>query len=87
MLDRVDGDWLLETLGGLVAIPSWQGRERGAQEYVATVMDGLGMDVDIWEIDETRLARHRTTRPRSSGGIRWVWSGGPAGGTADAPSS
>lgn len=58
VLGAIDESWLLETLSGLIAIPSWQGRERGAQEYVATVMDGLGMDVDIWEIDETRLARH-----------------------------
>ncbi|MDE2751405.1 MAG: ArgE/DapE family deacylase [Gemmatimonadota bacterium] len=58
MLDRVDGDWLLETLGGLVAVPSWQGRERPAQEYVAEVLDGLGMKLDVWEIDEAELSRH-----------------------------
>ena len=58
VLGAIDEAWLLGTLADLVAIPSWGGRERGAQEYVATVMDGLGMDVDMWEIDEAELARH-----------------------------
>ena len=54
----IDEAWLLETLAGLVAIPSWKGDERGAQEYVAEVMDGLGLDVDVWEIDEAEVGRH-----------------------------
>ncbi|MCY3678484.1 MAG: ArgE/DapE family deacylase [Gemmatimonadetes bacterium] len=54
----IDEAWLLETLAGLVAIPSWKGDERAAQEYVAAVMDGLGMDLDVWEIDEAELSRH-----------------------------
>ena len=58
MVAAVDESWLLETLAGLVAIPSWQGRERPAQEYMAAVMSGLGMDLDVWEIDEAELRRH-----------------------------
>lgn len=58
VLAAVDECWLLETLAGLVAIPSWEGRERPAQEYVAAVMAGLGMDLDVWEIDEAELRRH-----------------------------
>lgn len=58
VLAAIDESRLLGTLAGLVAIPSWGGRERRAQEYVAEVMAGLGMDVDVWEIDETGLARH-----------------------------
>ena len=54
----VDADWLLETLAGLVAIPSWQGRERPAQEYMADVLDGMGLELDVWEIDEAELSRH-----------------------------
>ena len=54
----VDDSWLLETLAGLVAIPSWQGRERPAQEYMAAAMAALGMDLDVWEIDEAELRRH-----------------------------
>ncbi len=58
VLAAVDESWLLETLAGLVAIPSWKGDETPAQEYVAAVMDGLGLDVDVWEIDEAALSSH-----------------------------
>lgn len=58
VLAAVDESWLLDTLAGLVAIPSWQGRERPAQEYMAAVMAGLGMELDVWEIDEADLRRH-----------------------------
>ena len=58
VLDTVDENWLLETLAGLVAIPSWQGRERPAQEYMADVFAGLGLELDVWEIDEAELSRH-----------------------------
>lgn len=57
-LSLVDEDWLLATLAGLVAIPSWDGRERPAQEYVADVLAQLGLDLDVWEIDEAALSRH-----------------------------
>ena len=58
VLAAVDEAWLLDTLAGLVAIPSWEGRERPAQEYMAAAMAGLGMDLDVWEIDEAELRRH-----------------------------
>ena len=58
VLGAIDESWLLETLAGLVAIPSWGGRERRAQEYMAAMMNELGMDVDVWEIDEAALGRH-----------------------------
>ena len=57
-LAAIDESWLLEVLAGLVAIPSWRGDERGAQEYMAAVMHGLGLDLDVWEIDEAELSRH-----------------------------
>lgn len=58
VLAAVDESWLLDTLAGLVAIPSWEGGERPAQEYMAAVMGSLGMDLDVWEIDEAELSRH-----------------------------
>ena len=58
VVDAVDERWLLETLNKLVSIPSWNGRERPAQEYVAGVMGGLGLDLDVWEIDEAQVGRH-----------------------------
>ena len=57
-MDCVDEQWLLETLKGLVAIPSWRGRERPAQEYMADVLSGMGLELDVWEIDEAELSRH-----------------------------
>lgn len=85
VLGAIDESWLLETLAGLIAIPSWDGRERRAQEYMATAMSDLGMDVDIWEIDEAALAGHpdyATEIERSDplgvvGRARWG-EGGPA---------
>ena len=57
-LAAVDESWLLDVLAGLVAVPSWQGRERAAQEYMAAAMDGLGMGLDVWEIDEAEVSGH-----------------------------
>ena len=82
----IDEAWLLETLAGLVAIPSWKGDERVAQEYVAAVMDGLGMDLDVWEIDEAELSRHadyatELERERPLGVVgRMDWGGGAGSG-------
>ena len=58
VLEAVDEQWLLGTLEELVAIPSWQGRERAAQEHMAGVLGELGLDLDVWEIDEAELRRH-----------------------------
>ena len=58
VLEAVDEQWLLGTLEKLVAIPSWQGREQAAQEHVAGVLGELGLDLDVWEIDEAELRRH-----------------------------
>ncbi|MDE2654136.1 MAG: M20/M25/M40 family metallo-hydrolase [Gemmatimonadota bacterium] len=91
VLAAVDESWLLDTLAGLVAIPSWQGRERPAQEYMAAVMAGLGMELDVWEIEEAELRRHpdyasEIEREDPLGVVGWVgWGmggrgGGPEGG-------
>ncbi len=58
VLSSVNEQWLLETLAKLVAIPSWQGRERPAQEYMVEVLSGMGLELDVWEIDEAALSRH-----------------------------
>lgn len=84
----IDEAWLLETLAGLVAIPSWKGDEVAAQEYVAAVMDDLGLDLDIWEIDEAELSGHpdyatELERENPLGLVgRMEWDGGAGRGSA-----
>lgn len=58
VLEAVDEQWLLQTLGELVAIPSVGGEECLAQEAVARRLDEMGMDVDTWDMDLPALLRH-----------------------------
>lgn len=58
VLERIDEDFLLESLAELVAIPSVAGRERPAQEAVARHLEAIGMKPHVWELDFTELRRH-----------------------------
>ena len=58
VLAAVDEAWMLEALGPLVAVPSWRGREREAQKYVAGLMAEMGLSLDVWEINEDELRKH-----------------------------
>ena len=58
VMAAVDESWMLEALGPLVAVPSWRGREREAQEYVAGLMAEMGLSLDVWTIDEDELRKH-----------------------------
>jgi acetylornithine deacetylase len=55
VLDAVDRDWIVGLLADLVAIPSVGAAETPAQERVAAEMRGLGLEVDVWDIDMTEL--------------------------------
>jgi acetylornithine deacetylase len=57
-LDAVDMDALLEDLAGLIPFRSDGGNETPVQEHMAGLMAGLGLDVDMWEIDLDRLRSH-----------------------------
>ena len=57
-LEAVDVDWLLATLGELIAIPSDDGRETEAQDRAAGIMSDLDMRVDRWWIDLDTLRKH-----------------------------
>ncbi len=50
----VNEDRLVETAMELVAIPSVTGSERPCAEYLASVMEGLGLETNIQEIEEGR---------------------------------
>jgi acetylornithine deacetylase len=58
VLETIDFESLLEYLCELVAVPSLTGQETPAQEHVAAQMERIGLDVDVWELDFNRLARH-----------------------------
>ncbi len=58
VLDAIDLDWMLGAIRELVAIESWRGRERPAQEYMAALFEQLGMSLDVWGIDEADLRDH-----------------------------
>lgn len=58
VLDAIDVPWMLNTLQGLVRIPSVGGAEEAAQEAVAAAMASIGLDVDRWEADVGELRQH-----------------------------
>ena len=55
VLDAVDVGALLDALEPLIAIDSSGGNETPAQEHLAGLMEGLGLDVDVWELDLATL--------------------------------
>ncbi len=57
-LEAIDLEGLEELLGGLIAFESLGGAEGPIQDHVARVMEGLGLEVDAWDIDLDRLRRH-----------------------------
>ncbi|MCW2579036.1 MAG: putative Acetylornithine deacetylase [Blastococcus sp.] len=58
VLDAVDGGWIVDRLARLVAIPSIGGSpaESEVQHRLAGWLDGLGCDVDTWQIDLAEAA-------------------------------
>ena len=56
VVGAVDPDALVDALRPLIAIDSSGGRETPAQEYVAALMEKLGLETDVWAIDLETLA-------------------------------
>ena len=56
-LEAIDIDALVAMVCDLVAIESTSGRETPAQEFVATQLAALGMEVDQWKLDVDMLRR------------------------------
>lgn len=56
-LDSIDIDTLVAMVCDLVAIESTSGRETPAQEFVATQLAAVGMEVEQWELDVDTLRR------------------------------
>lgn len=55
---EVDVQALVEAAQRLVRIPSWDGNETPAQELMAELMEGVGLDVDRWAIPMDEVAAH-----------------------------
>lgn len=49
-LNAVDIDGLVNTLGELIRFESDNGREVAIQHHMAGMLDGMGMQTDVWEI-------------------------------------
>jgi acetylornithine deacetylase len=58
VVEAIDADGLVAAVQGLVRIPSWGGHETPAQEFMAGLLAGAGLEVDRWDIDLEALARH-----------------------------
>jgi acetylornithine deacetylase len=58
VVDAIAVDAMVQSVRELVRIPSWDGQETPAQEYVARLLADSGLDVDRWDIDLEALARH-----------------------------
>jgi acetylornithine deacetylase len=58
VLNRINRDALVSDLSSLIAIHSLGGAETPAQEWMATRLGRLGLDVDTWSIDFQALQQH-----------------------------
>ena len=54
----VDAEEMIQAAQRLVRIPSHGGEESAAQEAVADIADGMGLDLDVWEIDLDTVQSH-----------------------------
>jgi acetylornithine deacetylase len=69
ILDTIDQnrDKAVELLQQMVAIPSVTGDEAAIQAFVAEYMQGIGLEVDMWETDWEALKQHPGYRPVDRG--------------------
>ena len=83
VLESIDAEGLLSTLGDLIAIRSLSGQETPAQEYVAALLARVGMHLDVWELDVDALKQHPAfcAEVERTGALGVVgWMGENAGG-------
>lgn len=83
VIDAIDVSGLVETLGELIAFESCDGREIEVQEHMAGLLEELGMETDVWEIDIPELEQDPSygaeiARERALGVVgRWGAEHGP----------
>ena len=84
VLQSIDLQDLLATLGDLIAIQSLSGQETPAQEYLAGWMRQQGLQVDLWDIDLPQLKAHPAygaeyERTQATGLVGWIGAADPGG--------
>lgn len=62
----------IEFLRGLVRRRSTLGNEAQAQQFIAAEIEQMGLDVDLWQIDQASIARRRGYSP-----VEWSYDGRP----------
>jgi acetylornithine deacetylase len=58
VLKQINENAIVETTSELIQIPSVTGDESKAQRHIAKILDDIGMEVDIWEIDIPEVRKH-----------------------------
>ncbi len=56
--DALDTAGMVDAVQRMVRIPSWGGEETPAQDLMAALMAGVGLDVDVWEIPTQEVTAH-----------------------------
>src|SRR5690625_2950010 len=49
----------IDRLQKMVQLKSTQGEEKAMQQYVAEILNDLGLEVDLWDLDGERLAKNK----------------------------
>ncbi|MGH6915284.1 MAG: M20/M25/M40 family metallo-hydrolase, partial [Geminicoccales bacterium] len=60
-------DKAIELLRDMIAIPSVTGDEAAIQKFLASYLENIGLDVDMWETDWEELRKHPGYRPVQRG--------------------
>ncbi|MGH6899100.1 MAG: ArgE/DapE family deacylase [Geminicoccaceae bacterium] len=60
-------DKAIELLRNMIAIPSVTGDEAAIQKFLASYLENIGLDVDMWETDWEELRKHPGYRPVQRG--------------------
>jgi len=69
IIDKVDAskDEAIQLLQDMVKIPSVTGDEAAIQKFMSDYMNGIGLDVDMWDTDWEELKKHPGYRPVDRG--------------------
>jgi acetylornithine deacetylase len=74
VLERVEANWerQLDFLRGMVRRPSTLGNEVLVQRFIAKELSEMGLDVDLWHVDHTEIAKQPGYSP-----VEWPYEGRP----------